>query len=735
MSIYILENKVPGTYWITQVQSIFKKYGLPSPLFLLKQKAPTKQAWKNFYYQHVINYSNQEFLTKIFKSNFYVFLKPNDYELGRKQNLLFDSANSSKMMAALRANVKFTINEVPLNTILFKRRISSSPNCDMCTGNSERIQSTEYVIASCSYIVADKNIADLRQEIISLTSELQKVDSDTVSIHFSNEFYFSAFVLNPFGSINKFPLNFKNKSHAKILTLTQLYVLRVYNLFRFFRRDALSKDPLKGKEKDEPPDKHKRKPCRQYNGKKYSQPKISSHFSTLKVVPRDEDCHPRDAPRDLSQRFPLVPIWNGTRTDSKREFCNIITAIESPLVTPLLGILSTDHGGRSKRFVTNLVRDSRFNAVFVPIIIISTSKSVLDSIVITTVEDFDLLMATHLSKCAPTFISCPISPRLDKKKKYDGIVMPVLIIYSTYHKRLYIQELFNLQGYVQIVIRTEDDQVKLEVEDEVDRAGARNLGFTVSAEIVHDWAQRNGTNFATVRIGAQAGIENEEHEANMIAMCETLRLGSGHELINLARVDISRRTANIFSMHDDAHGYISGGQSQDEYWQVIFQGKFGKEKVTSDAVMNWMNLHDVSTNSSSSTRSRISGVNSAYSSASPCSFSSGRRVMELSRDSAVEEILALRLENRRLTYQRDAVIKERSRMTSAYANLKLRHMAVKAGLNESIVVPVDDVLGDEDKMVSDSDRVDTPPQTINTFDEFPLHPNRCPATRNISLSG
>ena len=120
MSIYILENKVPGTYWITQVARLFNKYGIPNPLFLLKQKAPTKEAWRKLYYSKVINIANEELVTKIFKSNFYNYLKPTDYDLFRKQNLLFDSADSSRMMAALRANVKMTINELPLNSFLYK---------------------------------------------------------------------------------------------------------------------------------------------------------------------------------------------------------------------------------------------------------------------------------------------------------------------------------------------------------------------------------------------------------------------------------------------------------------------------------------------------------------------------------------------------------------------------------------------------------------------------------------
>ena len=84
-----------------------------------------------------------------------------------------------------------------------------------------------------------------------------------------------------------------------------------------------------------------------------------------------------------------------------------------------------------------------------------------------------------------------------------------------------------------------------------------------------------------------------------------------------------------------------------------------------------------------------------------------------------------------LTHQRDAVVKERSRMKAAYANLKLRYMKLQAGDDKEI--PIDDILTDEDKLMSDTDRVETPPYTINTWEEFPLLPNPCPATANRKL--
>ena len=60
---------------------------------------------------------------------------------------------------------------------------------------------------------------------------------------------------------------------------------------------------------------------------------------------------------------------------------------------------------------------------------------------------------------------------------------------------------------------------------------------------------------------------------------------------------------------------------------------------------------------------------------------------------------------------------------------KLRHMALISGLSKSDI-PVGDVLGDEDKMVSDTERIETPPYTINAFKKYPLLSNLCPATRN-----
>ena len=234
-----------------------------------------------------------------------------------------------------------------------------------------------------------------------------------------------------------------------------------------------------------------------------------------------------------------------------------------------------------------------------------------------------------------------------------------------------------------MILRTEDDCTKLEVEDECDRMGARNLGFSIFSEPVWEWAEKNQRWFATVKVGAQAGLENEEAEGQMISYMETLKLGSGHQLINAARVNISRRTANQFSMADEVHGYIPCGAPVEDFWNTIFPGKFGLPRSTSDAVLSWLN-NDANTGTSTSSRSRLSTASSDYSSGSSTMDPAPRRILELSRDSAVEECIALRMEKRLLVQQRDALIRERSRTTSAYANLKLRYMVQ----NKSIMIRV-----------------------------------------------
>ena len=122
-------------------------------------------------------------------------------------------------------------------------------------------------------------------------------------------------------------------------------------------------------------------------------------------------------PSELCQGSALVSVRDDAYWESLDRrlmpqcYQQAIVAIESPVITPVIAILSTEELGRSKRWFTSINRDSSTRPCHTLLILLSPDQELFDSLAICTVQNFAASEAFKITKSFPTVLAGSSLPR------------------------------------------------------------------------------------------------------------------------------------------------------------------------------------------------------------------------------------------------------------------------------------------------------------------------------------
>ena len=119
-----------------------------------------------------------------------------------------------------------------------------------------------------------------------------------------------------------------------------------------------------------------------------------------------------------------------------------IVAIESPVITPVIAVLSTAESGRSKRWFTSINRDSSTRPCHTPLILLSPDQELLDSLAICTMQNFAASEAFKITKSFPTVLAGSSLPRERCENKSGRLYFS--LIYSKLNKIIEMWEMETL---------------------------------------------------------------------------------------------------------------------------------------------------------------------------------------------------------------------------------------------------------------------------------------------------
>ena len=140
------------------------KYEMAHPLIWLGSNPPTKNAWKNYCKNRVMQISNNMMKSELFKGDYYKYVQPSDFSFSRKElpPILY-KAETSKQMKALRLNIRLLANEFPLLSILKRKTLIEDDICKFCNAAS---QTHAHLIDSCVQTAKTVKAMELKNEII-----------------------------------------------------------------------------------------------------------------------------------------------------------------------------------------------------------------------------------------------------------------------------------------------------------------------------------------------------------------------------------------------------------------------------------------------------------------------------------------------------------------------------------------------------------------------------------------
>ena len=134
-------------------------------------------------------------------------------------------------MMKLRVNIKFLINKIPTNYILFKRNVVNSPSCEMCRGNYP--QTYAHLLTECTVTTSSRRIAELWDQIVQKFSSLKKWTVIGTKKFFNNKKMKSQLLLNPFShNLMNARLDYKDKNNFDIIDLTQTYLIVISDSYK-----------------------------------------------------------------------------------------------------------------------------------------------------------------------------------------------------------------------------------------------------------------------------------------------------------------------------------------------------------------------------------------------------------------------------------------------------------------------------------------------------------------------
>ena len=308
---------------------------------------------------------NNSLMMQVCQNKYFKYVHPLDFSINRKNiHPLLDFPESPYDMIRMKANVRSLINEIPINEILYKKDIDKSPTCTLC--NDDKVQSVCHVISECKFVLADKTIMQTWEKTIFTLPNITNVSISVYTMLFQNSEKKSQFLVNPYSNHNgPFQMDFKNNNiKCKLVPLTKSYLLRVLDILKLFQRK--SKNEVVNPKRSYPTQRSSKdpngpwKPNSQFGGKKKKNIPENNHLMTHFFKPKV--CAPKSDTRAFYNRSSLDPMqtmWDEIDDEvMPAEHDQAILTIESPNLCPIVGILSKEDEGRSKKFFTYILRDS-----------------------------------------------------------------------------------------------------------------------------------------------------------------------------------------------------------------------------------------------------------------------------------------------------------------------------------------------------------------------------------------
>ena len=207
--------------------------------YWLTNDIPGKEAWKNYCKTKVLNRFNDQMITEFFKNNYYQYVQPMDFSFVRKQlPPILKMATSSRQMQALRYNIKFLCNEMPVLEILKKKQIVEDDTCELC-GLSQ--QTISHIISSCKVTAKTDRSVQLYNQIVQFLSQSCDIPVGDINERLSSEKLKTNTILNPFSTGNIYYLDPKNEELHKIVLLTQKYILNIVDQWKKSKKDVEDK--------------------------------------------------------------------------------------------------------------------------------------------------------------------------------------------------------------------------------------------------------------------------------------------------------------------------------------------------------------------------------------------------------------------------------------------------------------------------------------------------------------
>ena len=328
------------------------------------------------------------------------------------------------------------------------------------------------------------------------------------------------------------------------------------------------------------------------------------------------------------------------------EYDQAIMTIESPNLCPVVGILSKEDEGRSKKFFTYILRDSIIRPCNYPVIILSPVEELLRSLKITTICGFAPKEIFKISNTFPAALTGSRADRSTCPSSKDKFFLTM--IYSKFHHLIEIYELDAIGQGCAIAIIPRVSLARMSETDELFLAVSTKIRTAFFSEDVEKWSRKVDRESVTQRISRIWEAEDESNESMCITLLETRCMGDGWRFIWWLEVPFARRMAEYMSSPEDHNDrmteFSSCGEEPGEWWRRALGGTFFTE----------------SRRLSSSSSLVYSVSRGSYTQMSPPLLNSSEtEVLDMSAEAAHQEIFVLKLRLKSTTKDLRELHKER----------------------------------------------------------------------------